>query len=75
MQLHSKDAIDHDIADHLHRRGSWSKKHLRDMVDSTIFRRDPELVHEDRAAANDKRGVWLKRHQERSRNRRTREPG
>lgn len=57
------EAIDRDIADQLRRRGSWSRNRLRDMVDSTIFRRDPDLVREDRSAAKDKRGVWAEGHQ------------
>lgn len=50
--------IDREVAEHLRRQGSWSKKKLRDMIDATIFRRDPALVREDRKDANDKRGVW-----------------
>ncbi|MGY3553453.1 DUF222 domain-containing protein [Williamsia sp. R60] len=57
------EAIDRDIADQLRRRGSWSRNRLRDMVDATIFRRDPDLVREDRSAAKDKRGVWAEGHQ------------
>jgi hypothetical protein len=50
--------IDRDIADHLRRRGSWSKNRLRDMVDATIFRRDPDMVRQDREDAKKKRGVF-----------------
>jgi hypothetical protein len=50
--------IDRDIADHLRRRGSWSKNRLRDMVDATIFRRDPDLVRQEREDAKKKRGVF-----------------
>ena len=50
--------IDHEIAGHLQRSGSWSKNRMRDMVDATIFRRDPDLVRHDREDAKNKRGVW-----------------
>lgn len=50
--------IDHEIAGHLQRPGSWSKNRMRDMVDATIFRRDPDLVRQDREDAKNKRGVW-----------------
>ena len=50
--------IDHQIAGHLQRSGSWSKNRMRDMVDATIFRRDPDLVRQDREDAKNKRGVW-----------------
>ncbi|WP_207843505.1 DUF222 domain-containing protein [Williamsia soli] len=50
--------IDRDIAESLRGKGSWSTKAMRDMIDATIFRRDPDLVREDRKDAKDKRGVW-----------------
>ena len=50
--------IDREIAANLRRRGSWSKKAMRDMVDATIFRRDPDLVREERKDAHNNRGVW-----------------
>ena len=50
--------IDREIAENLRRRGSWSKKAMRDMVDATIFRRDPDLVREERQDAQNNRGVW-----------------
>jgi hypothetical protein len=50
--------IDREIAENLRRRGSWSKKRMRDMVDAIIFRRDPDLVREDRKDALNNRGVW-----------------
>ena len=50
--------IDREIAGHLQRSGSWSKNRMRDMVDATIFRRDPDLVRQDREDAKNKRGVW-----------------
>jgi hypothetical protein len=50
--------IDREIAEQCRRRGSWSRKSMRDMIDATIFRRDPTLVREDRKDAHDKRGVW-----------------
>lgn len=50
--------IDREIAGHLQRSGSWSKNRMRDMVDATIFRRDPDLVRHDREDAQNRRGVW-----------------
>ncbi|ORM36540.1 hypothetical protein BFL43_06630 [Williamsia sp. 1135] len=50
--------IDRDIAESLRGKGSWSSKAMRDMIDATIFRRDPDLIREDRKDAKDKRGVW-----------------
>jgi len=50
--------IDREIAEHLSRRGSWSKSRMRDMVDATIFRRDPDLVRNTREDAKKSRGVW-----------------
>ncbi|PYE14541.1 uncharacterized protein DUF222, partial [Williamsia limnetica] len=35
--------IDRDIAEQLRRRGSWSKNRIRDMVDTMIMLRDPDL--------------------------------
>ncbi|MGC4960976.1 DUF222 domain-containing protein [Gordonia sp. DT101] len=51
--------IDASVADLLRRRkGTWSKKRLRDMVDRIIFRHDPNSVRERRKEALDARGVW-----------------
>nr|WP_237421905.1 HNH endonuclease signature motif containing protein [Gordonia sp. SID5947] len=51
--------IDASIADLLRRRrGTWSKRRLRDMVDRIIFRHDPNSVRERRKEALDARGVW-----------------
>ncbi|MBA4021295.1 MAG: HNH endonuclease [Gordonia sp.] len=50
--------IDRDIAESLRGKGSWSSKAMRDMIDATIFRRDPDLIRDDRKDAKDKRGVW-----------------
>ena len=40
------------------RRGSWTERQLRDMVDRLVFRHDPDAVRERRREALDKRGVW-----------------
>lgn len=53
--------IDRDIAEALRRPGSWSKNRLRDMVDATIFRRDPNLVRENRDDATKRRGAPKRR--------------
>ncbi|PYE18751.1 uncharacterized protein DUF222 [Williamsia limnetica] len=50
--------IDRDIAENLRNKGSWSTRAMRDMIDAAIFRRDPDLIREDRKDAKDKRGVW-----------------
>lgn len=50
--------IDREIAENLRNKGSWSSKAMRDMIDATIFRRDPDLIREARKDALDNRGVW-----------------
>ncbi|MEE3851736.1 DUF222 domain-containing protein [Gordonia sp. LSe1-13] len=51
--------IDATIAQLLRsRKGTWPRKRLRDMVDRTIFRLDPDCVRERRREALDERGVW-----------------
>lgn len=51
--------VDAEIAERLHsRRGTWSKRALRNMADRIIFRRDPNGVRDRRKAALGDRGVW-----------------
>ncbi|MFW0794493.1 DUF222 domain-containing protein [Gordonia sp. CPCC 205515] len=50
--------VDAEIARRL-RKGTFSTKALRNMVDRIIFRHDPDAVRERRKDAIDKRGVWV----------------
>ncbi|MFW0783784.1 DUF222 domain-containing protein [Gordonia sp. CPCC 206044] len=51
--------VDAEIAHLLRtRRGSWSRKRLRDMCDRIVFRHDSDAVRERRQVALDERGVW-----------------
>ncbi|MDL9946938.1 DUF222 domain-containing protein [Gordonia sp. ABSL11-1] len=51
--------VDAEIAERLRtRRGTWSKRALRNMADRIIFRRDPNGVRDRRKAALGDRGVW-----------------
>ena len=53
--------VDGEIAAALRRRGSWSPSRIRDMVDRSVYRVDPDAVRARRKAAVDARGFWTER--------------
>ncbi|MGJ0119525.1 DUF222 domain-containing protein [Williamsia sp. MIQD14] len=53
--------VDGEIAAALRRRGSWSPSRIRDMVDRSVYRVDPDAVRARRKSAVDARGFWLER--------------
>ncbi|WP_328856511.1 13E12 repeat family protein [Williamsia herbipolensis] len=53
--------VDTEIAAALRRRGSWSASRIRDMVDRSVYRVDPDAVRARRKAAVDARGFWTER--------------
>ncbi|MBT0567129.1 HNH endonuclease signature motif containing protein [Williamsia sp. CHRR-6] len=53
--------VDAEIADQLRRRGSWSDRRLRDMVDRIIYRHDPYAVRARRDEARSNRSFWTSR--------------
>ncbi|WP_328855922.1 HNH endonuclease [Williamsia herbipolensis] len=57
----AQQVVDGEIAAALRRRGSWSASRIRDMVDRSVYRVDPDAVRARRKAAVDARGFWTER--------------
>ncbi|MGU3292437.1 DUF222 domain-containing protein [Williamsia sp. M5A3_1d] len=61
LDREAQEAVDTEVAAALRRRGSWSPSRIRDMVDRSVYRVDPDAVRARRKAAVDARGFWTER--------------
>ncbi|MCX6468051.1 MAG: DUF222 domain-containing protein [Corynebacteriales bacterium] len=61
LDRENQQVLDTEIAAALRRRGSWSASRIRDMVDRSVYRIDPDAVRARRKAAVDARGFWTER--------------
>ncbi|KQS00802.1 hypothetical protein ASG12_08095 [Williamsia sp. Leaf354] len=61
LDRENQQVVDTEIAAALRRRGSWSPSRIRDMVDRSVYRVDPDAVRARRKAAVDARGFWTER--------------